>query len=336
MVWLPIDERSLFFNVADDNPSPRPATVASTVFQGGKFDRNLEPVSTFPRMVPNDTFESIAGELLASSRISARILNILAFDSISVNGTPVPTEVSFGMYLREEAEPGRVQHGRIKLHYPLSFAFEDNAVTIDNRQVLFAISHELNDYAFHVDAFRCDTDKRTLDFDVTILGPRNIAYSRAFHETEDPVPMSAETADEYDREIVALRKQFGWNDVTPENVELFLSKWHQAALKECRKFLSESGATNIHNFSFGRPFALYDFDFFRNGRKRYAIVAFTGNAQKRFSLPISRVQFLKAFRDVAELLLVTNAGNDPCITVFDAGRLDASKKSILSLEYRED
>ncbi len=336
MVWLPIDEKSLFFNVVDDNPSPRPATVASTVFQGGKFDRNLEPVSSFPRMVPDDTYESIAGALLASSRISARILNVLVFDSIQVNGNPIPTDVSFGMYLREEAEPGRAQHGRIKLHYPLSFAFEDNFVNINNRQVLFAVSQELHEYAFHVTAFRCDVNSRTLDFDVTILGPRNIAYSLAFHETEDPVYMCAETADEYDREVVMLRKQFGWDNVTPDNVEQFLAKWRQVAQRECRRALMESGATNIHNFSFGRPFALYDFDFFRDGRKRYAIVAFTGNAQKRFSLPISRVQFLKAFRDTAELLLVTNVGDNPFVTVFNAERLDASKKSILSLEYLED
>jgi hypothetical protein len=336
MVWLPIDEKSLFFNVVDDNPSPRPATVASTVFQGGKFDRNLEPVSAFPRMIPDDTFESVAGELLASSRISARILNVLVFDSIRVNGESVPTDVSFGMYLREEAEPERPQHGRIKLHYPLSFAFEDNSVNIDNRQVLFAVSRELNDYAFHVTAFRCDVDSRTLDFDVTILGPRNIAYSLAFNETQDSVYMSSETADEYNREIVMIRKQFGWNNVTPRNIEKYLAKWRQIAQKECRRALMESGATNIHHFSFGRPFALYDFDFFRDGRKRYAVVAFTGDVQKRFSLPLSRIQFLKAFRNVAELFLVTSVGNNPHVVVFDAERLDASTKSVLSLEYRED
>ena len=340
MDWLPIDEHSLFFNIVDDNESPRPATVATTLFQGGKFDTSLRPVADYPRMVPDESFEAIAGVLLASSRINARILNVLAFDNIFVNHQPVESDSSFGMYLREETERERVQFGRIKLHYPLSFAYEDEFVRIDNRRVLLAVSRTLHDFAFRVNAFECDPQRKTLDFDASILGSKDIPQSKAFWETSDngggASLFVAEASDVYDSEIIHLRQAFGAENVTPDTFSSLLCKWRNRAMQACRQKLSDLGARSIRNCSRANPFSLFDYEFVENGIKKYAIVVFTGGLRKQFVLPTTKTRFLRAFREQASVMLVTNVGETPEVTVFDAERLDSTNRSVMALEYRED
>ena len=75
------------------------------------------------------------------------------------------------MYIREETAPNNVHFGRQKLHYPTSLVFEDLDVYINNRSVVKAISEELCNYAFLVEAF---------EDDATIVGENGIPYSKVF------------------------------------------------------------------------------------------------------------------------------------------------------------
>ena len=45
----------------------------------------------------------------------------------------------FGMYIKEEVDPTKVQFGRIKLHYPLSLKVEDDDINIDNKYIMNVI-----------------------------------------------------------------------------------------------------------------------------------------------------------------------------------------------------
>ena len=54
--------------------------------------------------------------------------------------------------------------GRLKIHYPMSLHYNDSEVEIDNKLVLKAVSAELLNYAFIVEAFEYDDESGVFNF----------------------------------------------------------------------------------------------------------------------------------------------------------------------------
>ena len=180
IIRLPIDVKSLYFNIKNDNKTGHTATVATPLKQGASVREGLSRIMEIPENINSFSREELISKILAKSRAQAKIVGLYVFDRLSVNGVELDEYVSFCMYIREETDPQNVHYGRQKIHYPSSLRFEDNHITIDNRQVLRAVSEHLHNYAFLIEAFEYDTDSRILNFDATIVGEPNIPYSKVF------------------------------------------------------------------------------------------------------------------------------------------------------------
>ncbi|MBO4668059.1 MAG: hypothetical protein J5666_08065, partial [Bacilli bacterium] len=127
---------------------------------------------------------------------------------------------SFGFYIKEEVDETKVQFGRLKLHYPSKFIYEDDEININNKEVFKAISECLHNYAFVITSFEYAYETDTLNFDALIVGENNIPYSKVFINEKGVGNkfnlIFNENADDYDREIISLRKKYG-EEVNPTN-----------------------------------------------------------------------------------------------------------------------
>ena len=155
-IRLPIDTKSLFFNIKNDNEAGHTATVSTPIRQYGGVDEDLVKVFTIDENVVSK--EAIADKLIAKSRVEAKIVKVLVFDRISVNGEAIDAPASFCMYVREETAASNVHCGRQKLHYPMSLKYSDSEVEVNNKEVLKAVAEKLKNYAFVVEAFEYNTD----------------------------------------------------------------------------------------------------------------------------------------------------------------------------------
>ena len=136
IVRLPIDTKSLYFNIKNDNKKGHTATVATPLKQGASVHEELLQITTLPEGINSFCREELASIILAKSRAQAKINGIYVFEKLSVNGTPVNTDSAFCMYIREETDPNNVHFGRQKVHYPTSLVYEDEDVNINNKSVI--------------------------------------------------------------------------------------------------------------------------------------------------------------------------------------------------------
>ena len=136
-IVLPIDTKSLFLNIFNDNESGHTATVSTPIKQGNSTNERLMQIFKIPKQIDFNLKPKLIDELIKNSKSQIKINNVFIFDKISVNGNVIDTENTFfGMYIKEEVDPKKVQFGRIKLHYPLSLKFEDDDINIDNKYII--------------------------------------------------------------------------------------------------------------------------------------------------------------------------------------------------------
>ena len=147
-IRLPLDIKSLYLNIKNDNESGHTATVATPLKQYGAAHEELMPIFDIPDNINVISKEDLITSILSKSRAEARIVKVCVFDKISVNGILLNGVSSFCIYVREETAPTNVHCGRQKIHYPTTLKFSDSEVEINNKQVMKAISEALNDYAF--------------------------------------------------------------------------------------------------------------------------------------------------------------------------------------------
>ena len=210
-IVLPIDTKSLYYNILNDNKSGHTCTVATPIKQGKTENPFLKEVYKIPEQIDFELHDALIKELTKNSKSVVKINNVFVFDNLMVNGQKIETEAKFCIYTKEEIDKDRIQFGRIKLHYPLSVKYEP--LNIDNREVINAISEILHGYAFIIEAFEYDFDRKTLNFKALVVGYYNIPYSKIFINNKG-VGNKYNTAvknyfDFYDTEIIALRKKYG-------------------------------------------------------------------------------------------------------------------------------
>lgn len=337
IIRLPIDVKSLYLNIKNDNEAGHTATVATPISQYGGVNEQLARVYQIPETLNVYSREELISMLLARSRAEAKITNVYVFDKLSVNGCRIESNTSFAMYVREETKEGYIHCGRRKLHYPISLKYSDEEVDINNKSVLKTISEFLADYAFIIEAFEYDTETGVLNFDAIIVGNKNIPYSKVFINRRGAggkfTTIFSEEAESYDTEIIALREKFGFANVSPANYTEVIDKNRLLAERVAYEELQAVGAENIRNLSSEYPYALYNFEYLKDGIKNYLIVRYTATKVKYFNLSINKIKFINTFADKVAICLVTDINGDPKTNFFKMDDLGNMSKTINSICY---
>lgn len=339
VIRLPIDTKSLYFNIKNDNKTGHTATVATPLKQGASVRQELMKIATIPENINSISRESLISHLLSKSRADAKINHVFLFDRISVNGILLNNTPSFCMYIREETSPNNVHYGRQKLHYPPSLVFEDLDVLINNRAVINAISDVLCNYAFLVEAFEYDTDTGILNFDAAIVGENGIPYSKVFINRRGVgnkfTFQFSENSDIYDSEIIALRDALGYDAVGPGNFNEVMSENACKAINIAMDHIYACGGVNPRVLTEVYPYSLYDIEYRLGARTQYMLVKHTATRFKYLSLPLSKVRFLNDFSDCTSLLLITDICCNPTLHTYSISDLNRMEKSINSITYKD-
>jgi len=339
IIRLPIDAKSLYFNIKNDNKTGHTATVATPLKQGASIRRELSQITQIPENINSISREVLVSQLLSKSRADAKINNVFVFDRISVNGKPLENIPSFCMYIREETSPTNVHCGRQKLHYPPSLTFEDLDVTINNRIVTRAISEALCDYAFLVEAFEYDADTGILNFDAVIVGENDIPYSKVFINRRGVgnkfTLQFSENSNLYDSEIIALREAIGYDAVTPDNFNDVMAENSRKAQMIAIEHVNNLGGQVPRLLIESYPYAIYDIAYKFGSETHYLLVKHTATKSKYFSLPLSKIRFLNDFAASATLLLITDINGTPKLHTYSIADINRMSKSINSITYKD-
>lgn len=334
-IILPIDIKSLYFNIKNDNASGHTATVASPL-RKVEGENKLEDILKLTNCDVDISNKSDLVELLIKhSKSKVIIRKLYVFTKLMVNGRRINANASFGCYIKEEIDETKVQFGRLKLHYPSKLIYEDEELNINNRQVYKSISESLGGYAFVIRSFEYNPTDNTLNFDALIVGENDIPYSKVFI-IEKGVGnkfnfIFNEIADDYDREIISLRKKYG-EGVDPYNYLDYFKRMKKIALDKICPCIG----TDIEIISENFPYSLFDFCYLDKGVKKYGILRVTATKNKYFNLSIYQQSFMQKNSDDVKVFLVSDIFEKPLVSTFKYDQLANLTASINSLKYEEE
>lgn len=339
VIRLPIDIKSLYMNIKNDNEKGHTATVATPLKQYNAVHSDLLPILDIPENINPISRENLISKILMHSRAEAKITNVFVFDKVCVNGIIITGVASFCIYIREETSSENVHCGRQKIHYPMTLKYQDDEIEINNKAVMRAISEVLHNYAFIIEAFEYNTETSILNFDATIVGDNDIPYSKVFINRRGTGNKFAaifnENADNYDTEIIALREKLGYDNVSPLNFVEVAEKNKLVALDVALECLKNIGAKSIRNFYEEYPYALYDLECEISGKKNYAIVRYTATTTKYFELPLNKIKFCNDFSDSVAIILITDVIGAPKSFIYRIDDLNRMNKKINSISYED-
>lgn len=337
VIRLPIDIKSLYFNIKNDNETGHSATVATPLKQGASVHKELSQIYNIPENINPHTRDLLISQILSKSRAAAIITDVFVFDNISVNGNPVECESQFCIYIREETDPQNFHFGRQKVHYPPSLNFSDSDIDINNRKVITAISKSLCDYAFIVEAFEYDSERKNLNFNVIIVGENGIPYSKIFLNKRGVgnkfSSVFNEFADTYDSEILSLREHLGYENVSPENYMEIVNQNKSVAVEKICSELNSLGFKKARKLTEEYPYSLYDVEYIDRGKKKFILIRFTSTKTNYFSLPYNKIKFCNDFADSVKIALVTDVNGNPNIHWYVIEDLNKMNKTINSITY---
>lgn len=337
-IRLPIDLKSLHFNIFNDNNSGHTATVSTPIKQGAVAREDLLGIFKIEQNGYCMNSALLINELTKTARQAVKITGVFVFDKIAVNGERIKTDKQYCIYTREEVDSSKVHCGRIKMHYPTRLKYSEGNVDIDNKAVIEVVSSAVHDYAFLVNAFEYDTETGILNFSLTIVGENKIPYSKVFINERGVgkkfAVMTDEYVDVYDSEIVSLRQRFG-DSVGPENFNRYMAENKQSALVVAEEFVKNKGATCVNPLIHDYPYSLYDIEYRINGQNRYLIVCFTSTKINYFNLSAKKIKFLNDFDEHCSLLCVTDINGEPKIKEYFASTVNSMGKTINSVMFKE-
>ena len=339
IIRLPIDIKSLYMNIKNDNKTGHTATVATPLKQGASIHEDLAKILDIPENIGQATREELTGMILSKSRAEAIIPHIYVFDRLLVNGEPIEDVPYFCMYIREETSPTNVHCGRQKVHYPPSLNFEDEDIEIDNKRVMNAVSQKVHNYAFIVEAFEYDTEAKSLNFDVLVVGENGIPYSKVFLNKKGVgnkfTAAFSETVENYDMEIIALREHLGYENVGPDNFTLIQEQNNKNAIQRVMAYLEKLGKKDIRCLVEDYPYALYDLEIRDNYKKEYVIVRNTSTKLTYFTLPYGKIRFCMDYKDKVHVVLVKDINGESVIECFTSDEINMMNKSISAVVYEK-
>ncbi len=339
-IVLPIDTKSLYLNILNDNSTGHTATVATPLKQGNSYNKELGRILEIKdKEIYFQDKPALINEMLKNSKSKIVIKNVFVFDKISVNGIEIKTEKQYCIFIKEEVDPNKAQFGRLKIHYPTSLKYEDIDLSINNKEIIKLISKTLNDYAFIVKSFEYDTTTKTLNFNALIVGENKVPYSKVFINEKGVGNkfnlIFNELTEDYDMEIISLRQRYG-ECVNTNNFYDYVLENKAKAMDMVSKELLKSGAQKIENIGLLYPYSLFDIRYEINGLIRYAIVANTSTKVNYFNLSIKRNVFVHAFSGCCDVFLITNILENPKINRYNIEKLDGLNKTINSIKFTDE
>lgn len=339
MIRLPIDTKSLYFNIKNDNQSGHTATVATPLKQGKAIHDELAQIYVLPENIEARSREGVIAKILKNSRAEAIIPHVYVFDRVSVNGERLEGVPAFCVYVREETAESNVHCGRQKVHYPPSFIYVDDYVEINNREVVRAMSERLKSYAFLIEALEYDEKNRTLNFDALIVGEKDVPYSKVFLNKKGVgnkfTAAFNESADSYDTEIIALREHLGYENVRPDNYEEIQRNHKELAIDIAIEDLKRQGIDDVRRLSSEYPYSLYDLEISKDGKKQYTIVRNTATKLTYFTMPYNKIKFCMDFDEMVSIALVKDIVGTPIIEWYSVSDINNMNKSINSITYEK-
>lgn len=335
-----IDTKSLYFGIKNDNDFGHTATVATNLRQGTITKPGLSLIRNLPNRLNPEKLPDLVQKCALHSKTAVRITDLFVFDEIYVDGIKIKTNFSFCFYIKEEIDQSKYQCGRLKLHYPISLAYDDGHLSVNNRDVFDSIAKHIGHYAFLVRAFRFLPAERSVDFITSIVGPEEIPYSKVFADQKGGKGNFAKTfaklPDAYDMEIIALKHSPLYaGGVTPENFKLIATEMQNKAIDIVINEL-EKDPENSDILAIVReyPFSLYDIEYHHGTEKKYLIVKSTATSLTSFYLSNIEYTFLADYKDSAKLILVQKAGCDhPTLLPFSFEEISSFAREIVMTRF---
>lgn len=332
-IILPIDTKSLYMNIYNDNSRGHTCTVATPIKQGNSINMELINIYSLPYQIDINKFPNIAEILSKSSKSLVRISNVFIFDKIKVNNEVVVTDSKFCMFIKEEVDPLKSQFGRLKLHYPFNLKIDE--LGVNNRRIMLEISNMLNNYAFIVKQFEFNEENNFLNFNSQIIGYNGIPYSKVFINNKGVgnkfSEISMAETDCYDREIVYLRKKYG-DIVSPDNFLSYYSKMKDYGFELIKNKLESEGCTDIERVSNLYPYSLYDIQFYKFNHLYYGIIKLTLGNKEYFDLTSEKYKFINTFSN-SSIFLITSLFDKNNIKEINSVNLETMKLSMNSIRF---
>ena len=339
-IILPIDTKSLYKNIKNDNTSGHTATVATPLKQGNSYNKQLGQILEIKeKEIIFDDKPELIKELIKNSKSKIQIKNVFVFDNIAVNGILIKTDRQYCIFIKEEIDPEKAQYGRLKIHYPNTLKYSDIDLDIDNKAVMNEVSKVLNNYAFIVNSFQYDKITQILNFDAFVVGENDVPYSKIFVNEKGTgnkfTKIFKDATEDYDVEIIAIRDRLG-EKINTENYFEFCENMHIDAVNYIKNILEERGAKNIENVSLKYPYLLYDIRYEINGVVRYALVFWTATKIKYFNLSMKKNLFCHDFKNFSDIYLVSDVLGKKRVFKYSIDQIDRLTKQINSMKFTDE
>lgn len=335
IIRLPIDTKSLYFNIKNDNLKGHTPTVATPLKKIDGSDKLENILLIKDAEIDISNRKDLVELLVKNSKTKVIIKNVFSFKKLTVNGKNINCDCCFGCYIKEEVDETKVQFGRLKLHYPSKFVYEDADVKINNKEIYKRISAILGEYAFIIRAFKYNFVEGVLDFDALIIGENGVPYSKVFINEKGTGNkfnlIFNEVADDYDREIIALKKEYK-NEISPYNYLEYIKKLKVKALNKIQTLINKP----IEYISEKYPYSLFDFYYYDGNFKKYGILRVTATKTRYFNLSFIQQVFLMNNKNEASIFMASNVLNDIEVKIFNYEDLPELSMSINSIKYEEN
>jgi len=334
IIRLPIDTKSLYLNIKNDNLKGHTATVATPLKQGNSYNYELGKINEINEAKIDLTNRPLlVREFIKNSKSKIIIKDAFVFKKIMVNGMHVDTKgKQFCIFIKEEVDPSKVQCGRLKVHYPKSLKYEDIDLDIDNKKVLGEISQKLFNYAFLVRSFEYDTINKTLNFDILIVGENQIPYSKVFINEKGTgnkfSKIFNESADDYDFEIIPLRQVYG-ESINPSNYLYYISIMKKKAIEIAHKFIDQGLEIISNNY----PYSLFDICYKRDNEIYYIILRYTATNIMYFNMSIMQKLFFQTFNKNTRVFVITEILTKPKLKILTYEDISKMQAQVNSIKY---
>lgn len=85
IITLPIDTKSLYYNIFNDNEHGHTCTVATPIKQGNSLRKELNEIFKIPKQIDFLKEDTLLKDLIKNSKSIVKINNVFVFDKIKVN-----------------------------------------------------------------------------------------------------------------------------------------------------------------------------------------------------------------------------------------------------------
>ncbi len=272
--------------------------------------------------IPDDLIDACR----KNEKNKTNVTDIFIFDNILVNGEKLDVDASYCMYIKEETSAtaniinashnSNTHLGRLMIHYPISFDYRKDGFNINNRLILDKIMEENGDYAFVVNGFVYNSETRTLNFLVKLVGPRGILLTSVFKEGKGVgQKLKIDDSLSYENNVIVTCKRnlvTGKEDIEIEEVNRTRSsnglKGEEFVYKLLKSKLLEDN--DLFHTSKTYKFSPYDIEYVEDGIKKYIEVKATQGNKEVFNLSSGELKFMNEHKDNYILYMITNVNSE--------------------------